>query len=100
MFSRRFEYEPEVVQFFERHLDQVDHVIEIGANVGLYTLYFSRYFARRGSGQVFAFEPSTRSYAALLDNLRANAADNVVPLKAAVFDRWGTATFYEPVVAV
>jgi FkbM family methyltransferase len=95
---RRYAYEPEVVQFLEGHLAEIDHVVEIGANAGLYTLYFARRLAPRG-GRVFAFEPGARAFRALLDNLQASGADNVVPLNAAVYERSGLATFYEPVVA-
>jgi len=99
LFTRDFEYEPEVIGFLEGQLEHVDNVVEIGANVGIHTLYFSHCFARRGHGRIFTFEPSPRTFRALLDNLIANDATNVTPLNAAVFTRTGLATFYEPTVA-
>jgi FkbM family methyltransferase len=99
MFYRSFEYEPEAIRFLETHLSRVDNVIEIGANVGLYTLFFSQHLARRGAGRVYAFEPSPRTYSALLDNLLANQTENVSALNAAVFSEAGLAMFYEPTVA-
>jgi FkbM family methyltransferase len=96
-FYRRFVYEPEVVSFLEQHLEQVDNVLEIGANVGLYTVFCARRLAPRG-GRVFAFEPGDRAFRALLDNVAANHADNVVAFKAALYDHHGIATFYEPLM--
>ncbi len=99
LFYREFLYEPEVIAFLEGHMGEVDNVVEIGANVGIYSLYFSDCLAGRDRGRVYAFEPSPRTYRALLDNLLANDAANVTPLNAAVFTRGGLSTFYEPTVA-
>lgn len=98
-FTSTFSYEPEVVRFLEQLLPQIDRVVEIGANVGIFTVYFSRSFAERGHGRIYAFEPSPRTFQALLDNLLANRADNVTPVNVAVSSKAGVAAFYEPTVA-
>jgi FkbM family methyltransferase len=59
--------------------------IDVGANVGAYTLVASE--QRRA--QVLAFEPHPDTFALLLENLRRNARDNVSPVCAAVGDDEG-----------
>lgn len=50
-------------------------VIDAGANIGLYSLYISRL---TGSlGQLYAFEPSSREYHRLLENIRLNQIENI-----------------------
>lgn len=87
----RLRYEPEVFQWLEER--DYDVVIEIGANVGIYTLFFSRRIPR---GKVYAFEPSMEAYERLVANLRANGVHNVVAFPCAISDVSGFATFYEP----
>jgi FkbM family methyltransferase len=50
-------------------------VLDIGANVGLYTLLFSRLVGE--SGEVIAFEPDPELFAALETNCCLNSATNV-----------------------
>src|SRR6478752_3910917 len=51
--NRNFQYEPEVYRFLSGVIEDFDCVIEIGANVGAFTLFFAKHTSR-----VFAFEPS------------------------------------------
>jgi len=50
-------------------------VIDIGANIGITTLFFSQ-----SASQVFAFEPNIDSFNLLVDNLKLNQISNVTPL--------------------
>lgn len=69
-FIRRFTT-PE--QFFWSNQDLKDQVIyDIGAFHGLLTLFF----ARKGR-QAICYEPNSRNYARLIDNLRLNGLQNV-----------------------
>jgi FkbM family methyltransferase len=64
--------------------------VDVGANIGYLALLASR---RLGpNGRVYAFEPSMREFHRLLDNLRLNDADNVVPFSIALSDRNGILT--------
>lgn len=93
----RLEYETEVFELLDGRMSDYETVIEIGANVGVFTLYFASKLARStSSGTVFAFEPSRRAYARLLANLAENRAGNVVPFNCAVADRTGVALLHEP----
>jgi FkbM family methyltransferase len=68
-------------------------VVEVGANIGDYTLGFAA--ACGPEGRVFAFEPSPRLFATLAENVRLNGHSNVVAIDQAVSDRRGTATLIE-----
>jgi FkbM family methyltransferase len=70
-----------------------DTIIEIGANVGFYTLLFSKLFPR---ATVYAFEPSRTAYQRLVENLTANDCRKVFPFNCAVGAEAGFVDFYEP----
>jgi len=65
---------------------------DIGANVGMYTLYAGK----RGDLDVFAFEPSPFSYAALCTNLAANELDRVSAYCIALSERTQLGTLNMP----
>ena len=69
-----------------------DVVVDIGANIGYFTLIFSRLVGQ--SGKVYAFEPDAGNFALLEKNIAANAYSNVILEKKAVADRTGEATLY------
>ena len=67
-------------------------VMDIGANVGAYTLLFATWAG--SSGRVFAFEPSTASRSGLARHLRLNRLCDRVSVEAdAVADTTGTVPF-------
>lgn len=59
-------------------------VIDVGANIGLYTLLFSRLVGERG--QVFAFEPEPKNFNILKKNIEENNIKNVILEQKAVGD--------------
>lgn len=65
-----------------RYLKRGMTVIDIGANVGLYSLIAERLVSPTGS--VWAIEPSRDSYDRLLRNLELNGAGRVTPVKVAL----------------
>lgn len=66
-------------------------VLDVGANIGLYTLLLSRLTG--GSGRVFAFEPEPHLFGILCENCGANGANNVTPFQCAAGEANGRATF-------
>jgi FkbM family methyltransferase len=67
-------------------------IADVGANIGYYTLWFSKIAA--SAGKVFAFEPNAGVLQILRTNLNLNQADNAVVVEAACGDSSGTTEFY------
>jgi len=59
-------------------------VLDIGANIGYYTLIAAKKVGR--GGKVFAFEPEPSNYDLLCKNIKINKLHNVVPIPKAVSD--------------
>jgi FkbM family methyltransferase len=68
-------------------------VFEIGANIGDYTLAFSRQCGP--AGKVYAFEPSPKTFAVLRRNVELNGYRNTVLANRAVSDTEGLACLFE-----
>jgi FkbM family methyltransferase len=66
-------------------------VIDIGANIGYYTLIAAQLV---GSGTVYAFEPEPDNYKILCKNIKINNYDNVVAIQQAVSNKKGRSEFY------
>jgi FkbM family methyltransferase len=89
-------YERETLRAFAALLGRGMVVMDVGANVGQYTLVAAH---RVGpEGQVHAFEPTPHLAEQVLRNLRLNALDNATVNAVAVSDAAGTAAlhFVEP----
>src|SRR5206468_11533648 len=67
-------YEPDVCSMI-RSRGRGETMLDIGANVGYFTLLMARQTGR--SGHVVAFEPVPAIHAALRENLRLNGCDQV-----------------------
>lgn len=69
-----------------------DTVIDVGANIGVWSIAAAR---RVGpGGRVYAFEPQPVTFARLNYNLLANGINNVVAEKLAILDREGAHDFF------
>ena len=68
---------------------EYEAVIDIGANVGLYSIFFDRLLRQPGSRlqKIFAFEPAREPYRRLLMNVRANACDKVIAFPIAIGEK-------------
>lgn len=84
-------YEREQTALFEQLLRPGATVLDVGANVGYYTLLASVLVG--DAGRVHAFEPEPRNAGFLRDHVRINRRGNVTVQQAAVSDRAGTARF-------
>jgi FkbM family methyltransferase len=60
-------------------------VIDVGANIGMYSILAS--LRTKPRGKVFAFEPSTESATRLVRNLALNHCDNVTVFRIALSDK-------------
>lgn len=70
-----------------------DIVIECGSHHGATTILLSHWAGPRG--KVYAYEPGGTNFGVLVDNIRLNAIQNVVPIQAAAGDRQGLIAFDE-----
>lgn len=68
----RGSYEPEVEQLFRRHLRPNADVVDIGANIGLFTVLAAHLLH---SGRVLAIEPTEAAFARLKANVDRNGAN-------------------------
>jgi FkbM family methyltransferase len=73
-------------------------VIDIGANVGLYSLFLNALSKQPGSclKEIFAFEPRREAYRRLLMNVAANAAEKITAYPLAIGNATGLQLFFEP----
>jgi FkbM family methyltransferase len=83
--------EPEF-SHLQEWLSPGDWAIDIGANVGHYTLAMARLTGP--DGHVFAFEPFPETFSVLTANLRSAGLSNVSLVNAAASDRSGTAQLH------
>lgn len=67
-------------------------VIDVGANIGYFTLLASRLVGEEG--KVFAFEPEPYNYSLLCRNVRANGCSNVITIQKAVFSKSGKMSLF------
>ncbi|MDH5230389.1 MAG: FkbM family methyltransferase [Gammaproteobacteria bacterium] len=97
LFNNKLNYEPEVFALLRKRIATYDVIIEIGANVGVFTMFFANELHRlKRDTPIYAFEPSNKAYIRLLQNLELNHSENVHPMNVAVFSKTGFIDFFEP----
>lgn len=83
-------YEPDLVQLFLSHIQKDRDVIDVGANVGFFTVLAAK---QLGMGRVLAAEPTSAAYARLAANIQLNnVIKNVILFNGLVSDRDGQDT--------
>lgn len=70
-------HEPDTTRVFKKILRVGDIVIDVGANIGYFTVLASKLVGWRG--KIYAFEPEPNNMKALCDNIKLNNIDNVKP---------------------
>lgn len=85
-------WEPHISAWISSRLKPGDVFIDVGANVGYYSLLASRIVGE--TGKVVAVEASPSIYEMLRENIALNAATNITPINMAVSDRPGTVEIY------
>jgi FkbM family methyltransferase len=79
-------YEPYETNVVSSIIKPNDIIVDVGANIGYYTLIFSKLTGK--GGKVFAFEPSNSNFKILNENIRINKySDVVVTINKAVSDK-------------
>ncbi len=64
-------------------------IIDVGASYGYYSLLFSRLVGK--DGHVYSFEPDSRSFHRLMQNLALNQVENVTPVPIGISNTAGLA---------
>jgi FkbM family methyltransferase len=85
-------WEKSVTGFLNKLIRNGMIVIDIGANVGYYTLFTAEKVG--SNGKVFAFEPEPSRYTLLKENIKLNDYQNVVPVQMAVSNKMETTQLY------
>jgi len=77
-------YEPEITRIFKKILTRGNKVIDVGANIGWFTLLAARIVGLEG--EVMSFEPEPTNFALLAKSVEKNGFTNVMLLNEAVSD--------------
>lgn len=85
-------YEPHVAAAFEKLLAHGDYVVDVGANIGFFSLLAAHLVGP--SGSVLAIEPNPRNARLLEMSRRANGFENITILQVAASDRLGLLALY------
>ena len=74
LFSKRLDYEEPVFRWLSDNFpEKYDLIVEIGANVGVYTIFLDALAKNRSTlqlRQIVAFEPSPGAYGRLFDKFK------------------------------
>lgn len=79
-------------ELLSREIKQGDVVLDIGANIGYYTLLASKKVGAHG--RVYAFEPDPTNFSLLRKNVALNGCENVILVNKAVAARSETLKLY------
>jgi FkbM family methyltransferase len=85
-------WEPKETYWYIRVIEEGDTVVDIGANIGYYTLLGGALVGEKG--RVFAFEPDPVAFRILERNVRLNGLTNVVLEQKAVSNEHGSIRLY------
>ena len=91
-------FEAESIKTFLSMLHPGDIVLDIGANVGVYSLLAAE--AVGDAGHVYAFEPASQTFLALQENIRLNGFEKrITALNLGLSDRIKTGRIASPPIA-
>lgn len=85
-------YEPVTTKVLRSYLGVGMNAVDVGSNIGYYTLLFAK---RVGYlGRVWSFEPEEKNFRQLLENIKRNRLDNVLPAQKAISNTLGMSKLY------
>ena len=71
-------FEHEEVRLFFAFLKPGMHIVDVGANIGIYSIIACKKLKEKNGGGIWAFEPSSENYERLLKNLSLNKCNDLV----------------------
>jgi len=78
-------FEQDETIFVRRFLENGDIFLDIGANIGLFSLIASHYVGDKG--KIYTFEPATETYRRLCENVEMNAFNNILTFQIGLSDK-------------
>jgi FkbM family methyltransferase len=90
--SGHYEDELMTVRIFKKYLKSGMTVLDLGANIGYYTMLARSIVGPKG--KVFAFEPSPSSIKLIKASIKENSFANVIAVETAVSNKTGKAKLY------
>ncbi len=87
-------YDVPGINYIKRTLKPGDVFIDIGANIGTYSISASGCLDKEMGGTIYAFEPVSSIYKRLIDNIELNQVDNILPNKLGIIDDNKTINLY------
>jgi FkbM family methyltransferase len=85
-------YEPDVTSLFVNVLEEGDTVIDVGGNIGWFTLLAATIVGPKG--RVITFEPDINNLERLKNNITINNLNNITLIEKVVSDHVGEIDFY------
>ena len=90
--TRKNNYDRFEIECLKQIIKNGDIVVDLGANIGYYTLILAQLVGK--SGHVYAFEPEPSNFEILSKNVKENKHDNVTLVQKAVSDKNGKVKLY------
>jgi FkbM family methyltransferase len=83
-------FEEAEICFLRRFLRPSDIFIDIGSNIGLFSIHAANIVGEKGS--VFAYEPTPKTFTRLIENIQLNNLENIKAFNIGLSDSKGTLT--------
>jgi FkbM family methyltransferase len=84
-------YERNYVQTWQSFVEQQSIVVDIGANIGYYSLITA---LKAIGGRIYAFEPDPGNFERLTTNIALNKISNIIPVPLALSNEAGSRSLY------
>ncbi len=85
-------HEKSTTELFKKVVKEENIVVDLGANIGYFTLLAAKIVGPKG--KVFAFEPEPKNYSYLVKNIELNNYNNVMTFQKAVSDKNGKTNLF------
>jgi len=74
-------------EIMKKFVKKGDVVMDIGANIGIYSLLLAKIVGNKG--KVYSFEPDPKNFKILKKNIGINKYKNIIPIKKAISNKTG-----------
>jgi len=85
-------FEPVETEIVKKEIKENDIILDVGANIGYYSLIFAQLIGK--SGKVYSFEPDPTNFEILKKNILVNKHENVILENKAVSNKEGNLKLY------